>query len=146
MQKSVIIELVEEFAERFNLVMNFWFSRLSMLALNFNERKTIQDDLVFEGVAEHFREVFEGGGKAEWVKSISKDEARSILREIEPSPGTENEQFYLDLFLGTGKFPLWAGYAIGYYLVESYLNQLEEKDWINIIKISVLEIMTQSNF
>ena len=116
------------------------------LALNFNERSTLQDDLVFEGVAEHFRECFIGGGKAEWVNSISKEKAKTILLGIKQELSNRNDILYKELFFGSNRYPLWSGYAVGYYLVESYLEKLNKKDWKEIIKTQPSKIMKRNSF
>lgn len=116
------------------------------LALNSNNRTTIQDDLVFEGIAEHFREHFIGGGNAEWVMSIPKEQARLILKEIKPDLARQNERLYRELFFGTGKYPLWSGYAIGYYIVESYLVGLKKKEWKDVLKTSPSKVLEDNPF
>ncbi len=116
------------------------------LALNFHTRRTILDDLIFEGIAEHFREAFIGGKKAEWATSISKQQAKIIFQNLQPILLQCNRTLSKQLFFGTGKYPLWAGYAIGYYLIASYLNQVKNKNWKEILKTPPQEIMSKSKF
>lgn len=111
------------------------------LALNYNKRITLGDNLVFEGIAEHFREQFLGGGRARWVKSLSKKQAKIIFNKIKKSLGSKSDKLYWELFFGTGKYPLWAGYAIGYYLVNEYLKKQDKVDWKKIIKVSPSEVI-----
>jgi len=111
------------------------------LALNFNKRKTIQDDLIFEGIAEHFREHFIGGGKAKWVRSIKRKQIKQILKDIKPFLKKRDNKIYEELFFGSKKYPLWSGYAIGYYLVGSYLKKQKKINWKKIIKIPPKEII-----
>lgn len=116
------------------------------LALNFNNRETIEDDLIFEGVAEHFREAFIDGEKASWVRSISDEKAKEILRDIKTRLKTRDDILYRELFFGTGKYPLWSGYSIGYYIVKAYLNKLTKKNWTKIIQDSPSEIVKKSDY
>jgi uncharacterized protein YjaZ len=116
------------------------------LALNFNRRKTIEDDLIFEGIAEHFRESFLNGGKSALVNSISEKKAQQILRDIEPVLKRQDDHLYRELFFGTGKYPLWSGYAIGYYIVKAYLETLPHKNWIAILQQSPSEIIKRSRY
>lgn len=111
------------------------------LALNYNKRTTLRDHLVFEGVAEHFRKHFLGGEKAVWVISISKKQAKLFFNKIRRYLNSESDSLYRKLFFGTEKYPCWAGYAIGYYVVEAYLKKQDKVDWKKIIKTSPNTIM-----
>lgn len=116
------------------------------LELNFNERTTIGDNLVFEGVAEHFRENFIGGKKADWVESISRDTALEIFNETKSKLDTINEKLNTELFYGSERYPLWAGYAIGYYIVKDYLKKQSKLDWEKILKTPTKVILEKSTF
>lgn len=111
------------------------------LALNFNDRNTIEDDLVFEGIAEHFREDFLNRQKEPWVKSISEKEAKNMFQKIKPKLKISSDELYRELFFGTGRFPLWSGYAIGYYIVKDYLDKCTDKNWIKILQTNPTEII-----
>ncbi|MBU0930301.1 MAG: DUF2268 domain-containing protein, partial [Nanoarchaeota archaeon] len=114
------------------------------LALNYNERITIQDDLIFEGIAEHFKENFVNKKKSKWVKSIPKKIALKILGEIKSKLNMRDKQLYKDLFFGSAKYPLWVGYAIGYYIIDNYLKN-HKIEWNKFIKISPKEIINENN-
>ena len=114
------------------------------LALNFNRRETIGDDLIFEGIAEHFREYFLNGQKSPWVKAISKKKAREIFLEIKPMLKARSHDLFRALFFGTKNYPLWSGYAIGYYLVKSYLDKRKEKNWVEILKTPPTKILREA--
>lgn len=116
------------------------------VSLNFNNRNTIGDDVVFEGIAEHFREDLMGAGKSPWVQSISEKEAKQIFQEIKPKIKINSNALYRELFFGTGKFPLWSGYAIGYYLVGNYLNKCARKNWVEIFTKQPTEIIEKSDY
>ncbi len=102
------------------------------ITLNYNERKSVLDDIIFEGAAEHFREYIVNGGKSQWSSSITKEKAKKILLDIKNKLNSKNYKISQELFFGTGKYTLWAGYAIGYYLIEYYLKNKEKINWKNI--------------
>ncbi|MBI3190400.1 hypothetical protein HYZ41_01710 [archaeon] len=114
------------------------------LSLNYVERKTLLDGLVFEGVAEHFREYVAGGKRAPWSGSLSRKQALEIFTDIKGKMKSTKYSTYSDVFYGAGKYPLWAGYAIGYYIVEDYLKKQEKVDWIKILKTRPESIMKKS--
>ncbi|MBU1198403.1 MAG: DUF2268 domain-containing protein [Nanoarchaeota archaeon] len=95
---------------------------------------TLRDYLVFDGLAEHFREHFLGGRKAVWVKSISEKQAILIFNKIKKYLDSKSDDLYRKLFFGTGKYPLWAGYAIGYYVVEKYLKKQGKLNWKSLFR------------
>ena len=111
------------------------------IALNYNERNMLKDHLVSEGIAEHFREHFASSEKSIWVKSIPEKTAFKILQEIKSFLDSEDERIYRELFFGTGKYPLWSGYAIGYYIVGSYLKKQKTIDWKELLKLPISEII-----
>jgi len=111
------------------------------LAFNYNRRETIGDDIVSEGLAEHFREFFLDGAKSKWVNSISEEKAKEILKEIKPKLNIRDEQLYCELFFGSGRYPLWAGYAVGYYIIKLFLSQMHEENWVEMLKMSAQDIL-----
>jgi uncharacterized protein YjaZ len=111
------------------------------LALNFNNRITLADDIVFEGIAENFREHFVGG---KGFISISEKKAKKIFSEIKSRLNMVDDKLYQELFFGGGRYPLWSGYAIGYYIVKNYLKKSKLKDWNEIIKIPPKTIIKEA--
>lgn len=105
------------------------------IALNFLERKTVLDDLIFEGIAEHFRESYIGGRQAQWTKAISEEKAKKILAELKEKLLTIDLNLSRDLLYGTDKYVVWTGYAIGYYIVKEYLRERKNRQWNELIKI-----------
>ena len=112
------------------------------ISLNFIARKTLLDDLIFEGVAEHFREKIIGG-KSKWVNTVDRAKCKKILSEISDKMNDADDKLYADLFYGTGKYPRWAGYSIGYHIVDSYLNNKKDIDWISIFMTNPADIMAK---
>ena len=83
---------------------------------------TLGATLVSEGLADHFVvEVF-GKPVPQWSTSLGDDELNELLKEARPL--FESEDFdYFEWFLGYKEtYPMWAGYALGYWLVAQFLN------------------------
>ncbi len=114
------------------------------IAQNYNRMITILDQLIFDGVAEHFRDFVLGGDKSPWVKALTEEEAKKILSEISDKFDSVDENFRNEIFYGAGKYPLWAGYTIGYYIVGKYLEKQKNVDWNEVIKLSPKTIMKDS--
>ncbi len=101
---------------------------------------------VFDGIAEHFREYFVGGKRALWTKAFAKKKAIKLFKKLKSKLNSKNDKLYREIFYGTGKYPLWAGYTIGYYIVEDYLKNQEEIDWKKIIKTKPQVILNNLKF
>lgn len=93
------------------------------------EWNTILDSLIFEGLAEHFREQVSGGKKMPWTVAITKKDARHIIKKLEEKKilQTTDDEFYMDLFFGGKKFKKWSGYTVGYFIIETVLRSKKYK-------------------
>ncbi|PIS41343.1 MAG: hypothetical protein COT25_03600 [Candidatus Kerfeldbacteria bacterium CG08_land_8_20_14_0_20_42_7] len=99
--------------------------------LRYHKWETLEDSLLFEGIAEHFREKTVGGKKAPWVKAISQKKSEQLLKRIKPKLKSKDPAWYGKIFLGQSKsYPLWSGYAIGYYIIEKML-----KNGVNLLEL-----------
>lgn len=99
------------------------------------------ESIIHEGIAENFRENLTGS-KGPWTKVITEYECKKIFEEIKNL--LDNKNLSEELFFGIGKYPNWAGYTIGYYLVKDYLNKKfknKKIDWKNIFKTNTKEIL-----
>ncbi|MBI2499447.1 hypothetical protein HYV88_04360 [Candidatus Woesearchaeota archaeon] len=108
------------------------------------ENLSVGEGLIFDGIAEHFRETIVNGKKSPWTTAILKKEAKSILGQIKTKLNATDLSFYREVFFGTGKYPLWAGYAIGYHLVEDYLKKHRLVDWKKIINTDPKTILKEA--
>ncbi|MBS3171654.1 hypothetical protein J4449_03520 [Candidatus Woesearchaeota archaeon] len=101
---------------------------------NYYGQSTLRECFVYEGIAEHFREFFVGGKRAPWTKAVTKKESILLLKKLKNKLDSKSDKLYRGVFFGTGKYPLWVGYTIGYYIVEEYLKKQKNIDWDKIIK------------
>lgn len=116
------------------------------VSLNYNEIKTLLDQIIADGIAEHFREEAIGGGRAPWAASISRDKAKEIFNEIKNCLDSEDWNIRNEVFYGSGKYPNWSGYSIGYYIIEDFLSKHRELNWNDVIKIKSWDILLKSGF
>ncbi len=90
--------------------------------------------IILEGIAENFKDFIIKKNQSPWTKSISKQKSLEIFKEIKEKINKNNFKDYSEIFFGTGKYPLWTGYTIGYNLVKEYLKKYEKIDWKIILK------------
>jgi uncharacterized protein YjaZ len=104
---------------------------------------TLGNCLISEGLAEHFRETILGGEIASYSKAISEEKINKYLEELKNKLNSTDENLYFDVFFGSDKFPKWAGYSIGYYLVAKYLENKKEVDWNILLRKNPEEILDE---
>lgn len=107
---------------------------------------TLGQGIILEGIAEHFRENVVGGKRAPWSNAIIKEQAIKIFKELKQNLESKDWKLYQEVFFGKGKYPLWTGYSIGYYIVEDYLKKQKNINWKELLKMSPKKILEQISF
>lgn len=103
---------------------------------------SIGEGIIFEGLAEHFQEKFIGV-KNSWTKAFPKKKIQEIFKEIKANLDKKDHDLYNDLFFGTGKYPLWTGYTIGYFLIEEYLKKHKKFSWKKLLRENPNKILKE---
>lgn len=101
--------------------------------------------LVLEGIAENFKEFIIPGRKSPWVMIVPEEKAWKIFEEIKEILNENDFNKYSEVFYGTGKYPLWTGYTLGYYLVKRYIKKHPEIKWDDLLKINPLKIIGENH-
>lgn len=95
---------------------------------------SLGEGFILEGLAEHFREKVLGGERAPYTRALSYDDVIKYLKKLKSKLKVIDFELYREVFFGTGEYPLWTGYSIGYYLVEKYLKDKKEIDWNELLR------------
>ena len=90
---------------------------------------TFQDILVYEGLAEHFRNEVIGGAPSKWTV-LNKTEREKLIQcwhyfenRLEKSAFEENSGYY-EYFIGEDNdVPYQLGYSLGYIIVDDFLKE-----------------------
>ncbi|SDN88997.1 DUF2268 domain-containing putative Zn-dependent protease [Vreelandella arcis] len=83
--------------------------------------RTLGEALVSEGLAGHFCRQLYGSAPEPWESALSDKETVACAMKAEQEwsmPSYRHEAW----FFGQGELPHWAGYSLGYQLVERYLK------------------------
>ena len=131
--------LIETIAREFNHAVLFHYR-------NSSEEMTLLEALIFEGLAENFREDVVGGKTASWSKALNMNQCQKALFGLKGSLHSKGYNLYHDVFFGSKKYKKWTGYSIGYNLIKSFIKEHPEKSWKEIIKIKPEVIFEMSNF
>lgn len=83
--------------------------------------KTLLEACISEGLADHFDIEVNGGEPKPWSIALQEEElekAMAAAKEVFDAEYDENEWFW-----GTGDFPRWAAYSIGFALVANHIDK-----------------------
>lgn len=113
---------------------------------NYVSCRTLIDWIILDGIAEHFREDVVGGTRAPWSSALTEKEAKKILIKLKHKLSSRSIKLHGEVFYVGKKYPHWAGYSIGYYIVKNYLVNTRNTDWPRIFRTPPKEILQKSNF
>ncbi len=116
------------------------------VVMNYHKWQTLLDSLVYEGLAEHFRENVVGGGRVPWTNAISAKQIQRYWRELKPQINSKDYKLYHKVFFEGKLYPKWTGYTIGYNIFKSFLKGEKNKDWKQIVRNNAKQILAKSNF
>jgi len=84
---------------------------------------TLLEDVVGEGLADHFDLEINGGEAKPWARALSDNQLREMYHRAEPLFHTKGDGHGNWLFGSEEEqIPKWTGYALGFHLVGKYLQ------------------------
>jgi uncharacterized protein YjaZ len=107
---------------------------------------TLLETLIFEGLAENFTTEVTDEKPSPWASSLNEKEAKKIFKKIKPILNSISKKVYYSVFFDNDKFPLWAGYSMGYWMIKNFRKKNRNIDWPEIIRMSYLEIFKRSTW
>jgi len=148
--KNTILAFVNQLSQRWerSLIETIAHEYNHSVFFQYHKCQTLLDSIIFEGLAEHFREQVVGGGRAPWSKAVDKNQSKKILGELKSEAllSSADPEIYQNVFFEGKKYVQWTGYTIGYYIVESFLRLNPNLGWKDIMQISPHDIFSQSEF
>lgn len=112
----------------------------------YHKWRTLLDSIVFEGLAEHFREYVLGGRRSPWAGALNISQSKKIFEKLKKYLHSKDLKLYHSVFFGDKKYPQWAGYTIGYHIVGSFIANNPYLKWKQIIILAPKEILERSNY
>lgn len=109
-------------------------------AYNINNM-SVGEGIIFDGIAENFVEHVTKQ-KSYLGNTIAKEDAQKYFEELKEKINKKGFEDYGEVFYGTGKYPLWTGYSIGYHLIKDYLKKAN-LSWEGVIKKNPKEILKE---
>jgi len=117
------------------------------ISFAYNKWETLSDSLVFEGLAENFREAIVGGKPAPWSIALNLKQSKYYFNKIRKFLKSKDDFLYSEIFLGgSKKYPLWTGYSIGYQIVKNYLKCHKDESWDDVFRMKSGSILYESKY
>ena len=107
---------------------------------------TLEDSLIFEGLAENFVQHVFKEELSPWSSALSLNDSKKYFKKIQNKLSSTDWSLYREVFFKNSNYPLWTGYAIGYHLVREYMEKQNEFSWQKLIEIKPSKITRGSNF
>lgn len=111
---------------------------------NHTPSNTLLEALIFEGLAENFREEVVRGIPTPWSRALDVQQSKKVLRSVKPSLQSKDYRLYKHLFFGGTKYQRWSGYSIGYWIVKLFRKTHPQLSWPEIMNIKPKEVFTLS--
>jgi len=106
----------------------------------FEHKSTLLESLINEGLADHFENEINNTKPNIWDTVLNEKELKRLTKVAEKD--FDNYDYnHSEWFFGAGSIPHWAGYSIGYYLVQEFLNRNPEKSPSSIFKLSAKDFI-----
>ncbi|OHA97118.1 MAG: hypothetical protein A3C63_01375 [Candidatus Zambryskibacteria bacterium RIFCSPHIGHO2_02_FULL_39_82] len=131
--------LKETLAHEFSHAVFFYYHKSAL-------KLTLLETLVFEGLAENFREEVVGEKPSSWSTALNKKQCVSALLSLKQSLYSRKYDLYHDVFFGSKKYKRWTGYSIGYKIIKSFRETYPEKSWKEVMKMKPETIFAMSPF
>ncbi|WP_004580313.1 DUF2268 domain-containing putative Zn-dependent protease [Marinobacter nanhaiticus] len=94
--------------------------------------QTLGEALVSEGLAGHFCRLLYGSAPEPWESALSGNELIDCAMRAKER-WSEHAYRHGEWFFGQGPLPRWAGYSLGYALVERHLKQHTGEDAASLV-------------
>lgn len=116
------------------------------VVLKYQKWTTLLDSMIFEGLAEHFKEAIFGGGRSPWTKALPLPESRVAFARLRKNITSASPKLYYKVFFENKTYPRWTGYTIGYHIVEQFIKSEPSVPWEKLVKYPPTKILWKSGF
>jgi uncharacterized protein YjaZ len=117
-----------------------------LITLERHDINSTFDQIIMDGLSEVFCEDIGGHESSQCANSISYDDSKKIFFDIKKQIIDDNMVMSEEIFYGTANYPLWAGYAIGYNIVRSFIKNHPDVTWETMFEMSFVQILNGSDF
>jgi len=105
-----------------------------------DDNYTLLEQMLIEGLAEHFREELIGGASAPWATALTEKDSAKLLESLRPFLGSKNRRLCRQVLYGSKKYKPWTGYSIGYWLIKEFRKKRDSLAWKDVMKLETGQI------
>lgn len=103
---------------------------------------TLLEAMVSEGLADQFALQVLGGTTPPWTSALSTEQVASVHQRA--ASAMNNDRYdHAEWFFGSGDIPRWAGYTLGFRLVDVYLESNPGSTPAGLVDISASKLRPQ---
>jgi uncharacterized protein YjaZ len=106
-----------------------------------NEKITLKECFVTEGLAEHFKEKILGIKQASYTNVLSEEEIKELLKNLKNKLDSRDSSLIDGILFGNDQYKNSTGYTIGYYLVKNFLESNLDLNWEELTKLPADEFI-----
>lgn len=104
---------------------------------------TLLDYLVFEGRGDYFAHLLYPKVVAPWTMALTANQKTDLWNKIKPNLQSEDINYQIEVMFGSGNYPVWGGYTIGFdFVLKALTNNknLKPNNWTNLSSDKILEL------
>ena len=107
------------------------------------QKCSLLDHMVMEGLADIFRKEIVSGGVSPWSLALNEKKSLKQLRLLLELLNSTSMDLYRDVFWGNSKFKRWTGYSIGYNIAKKFRDKYPKLTWNKIITKKSKDILNE---
>ncbi len=104
------------------------------------------DQIISEGRAEAFAHTIYPDVEILWLERLSPDQEENVWRMMQPYLDEKSYQQIERFMFGDNTIPKWAGYKIGYQIVQAYLSRHPGEKVTDWISLDAQELLAASGY
>jgi len=107
---------------------------------------TLLHYLVFEGRADYFAHLLYPNVIAPWTIALTENQKSDLWNKIKPNLQSEDFSYEMEVMFGSGNYPVWGGYSVGYDIVVTALTNSKNLKAVNWTNFGADKILALSNY
>tara|TARA_Y100000310_G_C20700529_1_gene829380 strand:- start:244 stop:1026 length:783 start_codon:yes stop_codon:yes gene_type:complete len=96
---------------------------------------SLKEQLVADGLAEHFKEKIMKTKQASYTKVLNEEEINDLLEKLKDQLDSKDREFINKIFYGGDSYKNSTGYTLGYWIIKRFLQNYPNLNWEELTKL-----------